>query len=381
MKNVPTKEIGSDFDFGFGSPTITVGASQSTGFKDGLPAGYCVTFADSGRSALRLALKQFGIGAGDSVLIPSYLCDSVAGALLREGVIPIYYAVDVNLEPSLDDVLMRKIEDTRAILIMDYFGRGSSLDEHVPDLVSEGLSVLCDVSHSLFYRLRQPSGLVTAYVGSLRKLLPLPDGGIVFSKQIRDMTSWSGQRNTLEHASLRTAAMVWKEAWFCNDDKPKPPFRELFVQAESLLDESDEIGPISDVSKMLLNLIDLEFIVLRRRTNFLELLRLSDIWPENIRPFLDSLGSGECPLGFPVIVDERDDLRQFLIDSRVYPPVHWSIDACTFGEFPDSIWLSEHMLTLPCDHRYDANDMQVIADLIIKWGELRGRSRASYTRS
>ena len=43
-----------------------------------------------------------------------------------------------------------------------------------------GLSVIYDVSHSLFYRLKQPSDLVTAYVGSLRKLLPLPDGGIVF---------------------------------------------------------------------------------------------------------------------------------------------------------------------------------------------------------
>lgn len=381
MKNVPTKEIGSDFDFGFGSPTITMGACQPASFKDSLPTDYCVTFTDSGRSALRLALKQLRIGAGDSVLVPSYLCHSVATTLLREGIIPIYYSVDANLEPSMDDILMRKTVDTKAILIMDYFGRGSSLDEHVPALVSEGLSVLYDVSHSLFYRLRQPSGLVTAYVGSLRKLLPLPDGGIVFSKQIQDITSWSGQRNTLEHASLRTAAMVWKEAWLRNGDKPKPPFRELFVQAESLLDESDEIGPISDVSKVLLNLVDLEFIVLRRRTNFLELLRLSDTWPENTRPFLDSLESEECPLGFPVIVDERDDLRQFLIDRLVYPPVHWAIDICTLGEFVDSIWLSKHMLTLPCDHRYDSRDMRVISELIIEWGELRGRSKASDTRS
>lgn len=118
--------------------------------------------------------------------MPSFLCDSVAAALLREEIVPIYYAVDTNLETSLDDVLTRKTKDTRMILIMDYFGCHSDLDEYVPVLVSEGLSVIYDVSHSLFYRLKQPLELVAAYVGSLRKLLPLHDGGIVFSTAISE---------------------------------------------------------------------------------------------------------------------------------------------------------------------------------------------------
>ncbi|MGI6540815.1 MAG: DegT/DnrJ/EryC1/StrS family aminotransferase [Bacillota bacterium] len=370
-----TKEIGSDFSFGFGTPTITMGACQPTWrLKDSLPADYYITLTDSGRSALRLALKQLRIGAESSVLVPSYLCHSVATALLQEGITPIYYSVDANLEPSLDDILMRKAEDTKMILIMDYFGRGSSLDEHVPALVSEGLSVVYDVSHSLFYRLQHPSDLVAAYVGSLRKLLPLPDGGIVFSKKTCEINSALEQSTTLKHTSLRTAAMLWKEAWLWNDDQPKPPFRELFVQAESLLDQSSKIGPISDVSKVLLNIIDFDFLALRRRANFLELLRLSNTWPHSVKPLFVSLGPDECPLGFPVIVDQRDDFRAFLINSRVYPPIHWHIDKCTFSEFRESIWLSDHILTLPCDHRYDAKDMQVISDLIIKWGDICGRS-------
>ncbi len=376
-------EIGSDFSFGFGASVIITDTYQSALFeKDNVPTGYHAVLTDSGRSALRLALKQLPVEAGNSVLVPSYLCDSVAAALLREEITPIYYAVDTNLETSLDDILMRKANNTQMILIMDYFGCQSRLDEYVPALVREGLSVVYDVSHSLFYRLQRPLDLVTAYVGSLRKLLPLPDGGIVFSKAISEQNCAYDLRANLEHASLRTAAMVWKEAWLSDShDEPKPPFRELFIQAESLLDEADEIGLLSDVSRVMLNIIDFDFIVQRRRENFLELFNLSTKWPEGVTPLIASLRPEECPLGFPIVVEKRDDLKHFLIGNRVYPPVHWPIDTSAFKEFPESIWLSEHILTLPCDHRYDVKDMRIISDLILKWGYIRGKSKTKSTKS
>jgi len=375
-------EIGSDFNFGFGTSTIITDTYQSSLLgKDNLPAGYHAVFTDSGRSALRLVLKQLSIGDGNSALVPSYLCESVAEALLREEINPIYYDVDTSLETSLDDILMRKAKDTKMILIMDYFGRHSNLDEYVPVLVSEGLNVIYDVSHSLFYRLQQPTDPVAAYVGSLRKLLPLPDGGIVFSKAISEPDCAYDLRANLEHASLRTSAMIWKEAWLRNSHEPKPPFRELFIQAESLLDQSDEIGLLSDVSRVMLKLIDFDFIVQRRRRNFLELADMSTDWPEGVTPVFASLRPEECPLGFPVIVDRRNDLKHFLIRNRVYPPIHWSIDASTFKEYPESIWLSEHILTLPCDHRYDAKDMRIISELILKWGNIRDKSRTKGVES
>lgn len=375
-------EIGSDFSFGFGASVIITDTYQSALFgKDNVPTGYHAVLTDSGRSALRLALKQLPVEAGNSVLVPSYLCNSVAAALLREKITPIYYAVDTNLEASLDDILMRKTNNTKMILIMDYFGCHSGLDEYVPVLVSEGLSVIYDVSHSLFYRLKQPSDLVTAYVGSLRKLLPLPDGGIVFSKAIPKQNCAYDLRSNLEHASVRTAAMIWKEAWLRDCHEPKPPFRELFIQAESLLDKADEIGLLCDVSRVMLNLLDFDSIIQRRRRNFLELAELSTDWPKGVRPLFASLRPEECPLGFPIIVEKRDDLKHFLIENRVYPPVHWPIDESTFKEFPESIWLSRHILTLPCDHRYDERHMQIINNLILKWGNIRGKSKTRRTES
>ena len=78
-------EIGSDFSFGFGASVIITDTYQSALFgKDNVPTGYHAVLTDSGRSALRLALKQLPVEAGNSVLVPSYLCNSVAAALLRE---------------------------------------------------------------------------------------------------------------------------------------------------------------------------------------------------------------------------------------------------------------------------------------------------------
>jgi len=65
----------------------------------------------------------------------------------------------------------------------------------------------------------------------------------------------------------------------------------------------------------------------------------------------------------------------------VSPPVHWPIDESTFKEFPESIWLSRHILTLPCDHRYDERHMQIINNLILKWGNIRGKSKTRRTES
>lgn len=104
-------------------------------------------------------------------------------------------------------------------------------------------------------------------------------------------------------------------------------------------------------------------------------------WPKGVTALFALLRSEECPLGFSVIVDKRDDLKNFLVSNRMYPTVHWPIDTSTFKEFPESIWLSEHILALPCDHCYDAKDIRIIGDLIHKWGNIRGKSRAEGVES
>jgi dTDP-4-amino-4,6-dideoxygalactose transaminase len=72
------------------------------------------------------------------------------------------------------------------------------------------------------------------------------------------------------------------------------------------------------------------------------------------------------PLGYVLDLEpeDRERLRARLISARVFPAVHWPELASPPEDFPrEHVW-TRRLLTLPCDHRYDAADMARIADLV-----------------
>jgi hypothetical protein len=75
------------------------------------------------------------------------------------------------------------------------------------------------------------------------------------------------------------------------------------------------------------------------------------------------------PLGFPIRVRNRDQIRQALFEHDIYPPVHWPIQGIVPAEFRDSHRLSAEIMTLLCDQRYSRQDMDRMAQLVLQ--ELR----------
>lgn len=364
-------EIGSDFHFGLDSRAID--ASVFAGCSRFAPPPGChAVFTDSGRSAIRITIRGLHLTQGDSVLVPSYICQSVLTALLVEGIRPVLYPVDQSLRCTVDDVLRRRQRNTRGVLIVDYFGFQSTLADSVPLLADCGLKVIYDISHSLLLRLKHLPESASAYTASLRKLLPLPDGGVALFPERTGFLQTNDLGGTCAHALTRAAAMIWKEAWLQRPTGPRPSFRSLFLEAEKQLDQSQCVGALSEISRTLLPLFDLDYLVAQRRKNYLRLLALSRNWPCTVRPLFPSLGAEECPLGFVIVVNNRDGLREYLIRNNVFPPVHWHLQDQAFREFPESLELSKHILTLPCDHRYDSEDMDFIGNLIAEWGSAYG---------
>jgi len=78
------------------------------------------------------------------------------------------------------------------------------------------------------------------------------------------------------------------------------------------------------------------------------------------------LPSQVVPLGFPIRLKNRDAVRQRLFNHDIYPPVHWLIQRIVPSEFRDSHRLAAEIMTLPCDQRYDSEDMHRMAQLILK---------------
>ena len=84
----------------------------------------------SGTAALHLILLAMGIGPGDEVIIPSYVCTALLHAVQYVGARPILAEIDsvtYNIDP--DDVQKRITIRTKAVIVPHMFGLAANLDK------------------------------------------------------------------------------------------------------------------------------------------------------------------------------------------------------------------------------------------------------------
>ena len=83
----------------------------------------------SGTAALELALGALGVGAGDEVLIPTYVCDALHHAVRRAGATPVLVDADPATHSlSAKDALARRTRRTRAVIVPHAFGLAADLE-------------------------------------------------------------------------------------------------------------------------------------------------------------------------------------------------------------------------------------------------------------
>ncbi|MFO8048565.1 MAG: DegT/DnrJ/EryC1/StrS family aminotransferase [Desulfosudaceae bacterium] len=83
----------------------------------------------SGTAALHLVLLSLGVGSGDEVIIPSYVCAALLHAVHHAGATPVPADIEAdsyNLDPT--DVRRRITARTKALVVPHLFGRPANLD-------------------------------------------------------------------------------------------------------------------------------------------------------------------------------------------------------------------------------------------------------------
>jgi dTDP-4-amino-4,6-dideoxygalactose transaminase len=157
---------------------------------------------NSGTAALHLGLLAMGIGSGDEVLLPSYVCSAPMNAVYMTGAQPHLCDIDsdsFNISPG--GVEDNKTESSKAVIVPHMFGSPADLER----IENSGLPVVEDCAHSLgaLYGKQKVGSIGTFSMLSFyaNKVLGCGEGGAVISNNeallriVRDRRDYDEKEN------------------------------------------------------------------------------------------------------------------------------------------------------------------------------------------
>lgn len=153
---------------------------RDTGWRFEMLAGAApVRYLRLGRHAFYRALIGLGVGRGDAVLVPSFICKELLSPIHALGAKPAFYAVTTQL--GLADA-PDTLPPAKAILAVNFFGFPQDLAPFLAYCARTGALLIEDNAHGLFGR--DAEGQLLGMRGDLgifsaRKSLDVGGGGIL----------------------------------------------------------------------------------------------------------------------------------------------------------------------------------------------------------
>lgn len=314
----------------------------------------------SGRDGLMAFARLAG---RKRVLMPALCCSSMVLPFRKNGWEVVFYRLRPDLSADESDV-SGKLRDGDVLLYMRYFGIRPFSDAFLEALRGSGRDILFleDRTHDIWVRRAENGFQPDAAAASLRKWAALPEGGML-KTSLGTYPAGTDKR----YGSLRFDAMEGKSRYLETGNAAlNLDAREKYSRAEQLLDESAESVRMAPQYEALLRGLDFTAILEARRRNLRRLLeklaplieigtvRLMTQTPENSGLYL------------PILIENRDGVQRELIRRRIYcPAAIWPEPTEAAGICPVSHYVTEHMLSVLCDQRYDEADMDYLADNLI----------------
>lgn len=289
--------------------------------------------------------------------LPDYFCHEVAVGWASK--VPIRTYED---DPRWEEPRWETLEAARgdAVIAVNFFGAraGSGWEARRAEA---DWTLVEDHSHDPFSPWAVGSDADYAFC-SVRKTLPVPDGGILWSPRGLDLPPQP--RGTAEGSELKLAAMLLKGRYLelNGGEDLKERFRRLQIQGEELLAGAPVAAASPAAREAVIGGAPLPWRV-RRSDNAVHLLGLL-AGLEVAEPVFDEWPAGAAPLGVVLAFrseDVRDRLREALRAAGVYCPVHWPIERPASERVRD---LSTRVLTIPTDWRYSDADMERVASTL-----------------
>jgi dTDP-4-amino-4,6-dideoxygalactose transaminase len=102
-----------------------------------------------GRTAIELGLRAMGIGRGDDVVMPSFVCRSVIDAVLSAGATPVFADIDDTLNVTPSTIEAALTPQTKCAIVAHLFGTAAAIDEIEMLLTSRGIALMDDAAQAL----------------------------------------------------------------------------------------------------------------------------------------------------------------------------------------------------------------------------------------
>ncbi len=321
-------EFGSDFHF------IEAASDADTLF---LSHPNAMLYAD-GRIALAAILQT---NNWRRIWLPSYFCYEVVSWMRQAVDIQIVFYPDY---PGCDDVaLVNNLPYKQGDVLyrVNYFGMRNFRSEK-----SLSVDVIEDHTHDLIGPWAMQSDADWC-VASLRKTLPIPEGGVVWSpKGLRIPDKGMDVNINTRLSADRWKAMELKASYVAGEQVDKTCFRSLFSNTEEQIDQLMQIADIDSRTRKYLQHFNIRQWYDAKRGNL-------DILQDMLDYESLVCESKDCNLFSYVVLlqdrQQRDEARRQFADHGVYTAILWQVP----DDVPQEVKHFSHtMLSIHADGRY-----------------------------
>lgn len=335
------------------------------GYFEGLKKyGRELTYIRTGREALMYASCNCKPGKEAVILCPAYCCWSMTAPFEFTGWTVVYYRLneDLTIDETYLEGLLRGCKPD-AILTMNFYGSADTRAAIASvKAYNEKITVIEDFSHCTFCLDKIFNEQVEYYVTSIRKSIGVCDGALVLSKKPTNKHYIGAEAP--DFGTLRKGAQNMKGRYvFSKSLNDKDVFLSKLRQGEEMIDKLDGVHPISEISEGMIASINGEDIAFARRENMKHLWTLLNGKIKMIHGLERSFDG--APFSLPILVENRDTVQRLLAQKGVYAPVLWPIAEKARKTCEVSAYVSDHMLSIPIDQRYNYDDIEDIASIVL----------------
>lgn len=322
-------------------------------------------------SLCREALYDIAIaldGTRKTVMIPAYTCQTVITPFEKAGWQCVYYSIKKDLRINLQSLEDACSQYRPSLLVVHpFFGMDLNEEEiaAINGVKEKGVEIILDLTQCLFSS--KQYSFASFIVASYRKWMPIPDGGFMLNYSDSVKITQPGSEN-VEFTSRNIAAMYLRGLYFSNGQQRIKDI-SIWLNHEANEISRNNCAPhkMSQVAYNLLLKEDVENNQKRRYDNYAFLFRNVKESIRITKVCRNMTDVTTAPLYFTVFVQNRSELQSLLAQNSIYAPVIWPVEDEKVLINDEVIYIYNHILAIPCDQRYDEEDMLRAIEILNKY--------------